>query len=58
MTEDPYESQEYEKFVQGMARHCHCKESNRPCDGILAGGVCDGITEDEEDDDDEPMEDE
>lgn len=34
---------EYEKFVQSMLPYCHCEEHYRPCDGVLAGGICDDI---------------
>jgi len=43
------EEEEYEKFVQSMVAHCHCCSSNKPCDGVLAGGICDNIQEDERD---------
>lgn len=49
MPENPYESVEYERFVQYMANHCHCEPPDRrPCDGVLAGGVCDGAKEEPE----------
>lgn len=42
--EDPYKSEQYQKFVESMAQYCHCEPaSNRPCDGVLAGGLCDGM---------------
>lgn len=44
---DPYQSEEYARFVASMVPHCHCCERNRPCDGVLAGGICDGVTEPE-----------
>jgi hypothetical protein len=37
ITQDP----EYQKFVESMVPHCHCAERHRPCDGVLAGGLCD-----------------
>lgn len=43
---DPFKSEEYQKFVESMVPLCCCKESNRPCDGVLAGGLCDGIVDD------------
>jgi hypothetical protein len=52
---DPFESEEYQRFVESMAPECHCRSGNCPCDGVLAGGVCDNIqddpdsTEDDED---------
>lgn len=45
---DPYDTPEYQAFVSEMAQFCHCKESERPCAGVLAGGMCDGIKDDEE----------
>lgn len=49
MTADPFESAEYQKFVEEMAKHCHCSPRHRPCDGVLAGGLCDRITDDRDD---------
>lgn len=41
---DPYQSKEYQKFVESMAEHCHCTpEDDRPCDGVLAGCPCDDL---------------
>lgn len=48
--EDPFQSEEYQKFVESMVPHCHCAERYRPCDGVLAGGVCDGIKDDKDSD--------
>lgn len=50
---DPYQSEEYQRFVDSMMPLCHCAERYRPCDGVLAGGVCDGI----KDERDEPNDD-
>lgn len=36
------EAAEYEKFVESMAPLCQCVR-NSPCDGVLAGGLCDEI---------------
>lgn len=47
LNEDHYLSDEYQKFVASMVEHCRCCERNRPCDGVLAGGVCDGVMESE-----------
>lgn len=41
---DITEDEEYAKFVESMVPHCHCAR-NRPCDGVLAGGLCDNIQE-------------
>lgn len=38
----------YDKFVEEMSQHCRCCDSNRPCDGVLAGGICDNIQETDE----------
>ena len=33
---------EYERFVERMTKLCRCREPDLcPCDGVLAGGVCD-----------------
>lgn len=45
---DPFESREYQKFVESMVEHCYCKPSSRPCDGVLAGGPCDDIQDSNE----------
>lgn len=50
----PYETREYQRFVQEMAKHCRCWRDG-PCDGVLAGGPCDNVQpvdpdEDQEDD--------
>lgn len=42
---DPFDSPEYAAFVESMAPHCHCASILRPCAGVLAGGICDGMTE-------------
>jgi hypothetical protein len=46
---DPFESPEYAAFVESMVPHCHCSPSHQPCDGVLAGGLCDNIRDDRED---------
>jgi len=49
--EDPYDTQEYQSFVEEMAKDCRCEpHSARPCDGVLAGGICDGLNWKERDD--------
>lgn len=45
--EDPYQSEEYQKFVASMVKHCQCRANNCPCDGVLAGGPCDMIQEEQ-----------
>jgi hypothetical protein len=34
---------QYEKFIASMAPLCRCE--NGPCDGVLAGGLCDSPNE-------------
>lgn len=45
---DPFECEAYQSFVESMVPYCKCHERYRPCDGVLAGGLCDRI-EDEPD---------
>jgi hypothetical protein len=46
---DPYQSPEYAAFVESMVQYCHCEPFDlRPCDGVLAGGLCDGAKERDE----------
>lgn len=40
--------QAYALFVESMVDHCHC-DRNRPCDGVLSGGLCDGIRDEPDD---------
>lgn len=45
---------EYQAFVEGQRKHCGCDDRYCPCDGVLAGGMCDDIHDDshfDEDDD-------
>jgi hypothetical protein len=37
---------EYQAFAESMLPHCRCKQ-NAPCDGVLAGGLCDDVQDDE-----------
>lgn len=49
-TDDQYESDEYQKHVESMVQYCHCEPADcRPCDGVLAGGLCDGKRDDPDD---------
>lgn len=36
-------NEEYQKFVESMVPFCRCSEEHKPCDGVLAGGCCEGI---------------
>ena len=40
--------QEYERFMSEMVEACQCRPENCPCDGVLAGGMCDMEIEEEE----------
>lgn len=56
--EHPYDTPEYAAFVESMVKHCRCEPfSARPCDGVLAGGLCDGMDWRERDRGYEPDED-
>lgn len=45
-SEDIFNSEEYEKFVNSMVSYCDCEPPHRrPCDGVLAGGLCDEMRE-------------
>jgi hypothetical protein len=55
MSDDPG----YQALVEKLAHKCTCTpESDRPCDGLLAGGMCDDLHMDreitDEEDDTEP----
>ncbi len=40
--EDPFGTPEYAEYVASMEKHCKCYPlERRPCDGVLAGGMCD-----------------
>lgn len=54
-TRDITECEEYEKFVESMVQYCRCTGQPRPCDGVLAGGLCDNIHDDCEWGDDDIM---
>ena len=45
-TRDITEDEEYQKFVESMVPHCRCTAQPRPCDGVLAGGLCDNLHDD------------
>lgn len=54
-SEEIFNSEEYAKFVESMVSYCHCAH-DRPCDGVLAGGLCDNIQDDPHDDEETPEE--
>jgi hypothetical protein len=61
-TSDPYDSPEYQRFVEDMAKHCRCSPPHDcPCAGVLAGGICDDLGNDPDieppdDDSEDPLE--
>lgn len=53
ITNDP----SYQKFIEDAAKQCKCiPVSMRPCDGLLAGGLCDELNMSERDEDREDAE--
>ena len=55
---DTYDTPEYHVFVEEMAKYCCCRPPwPCPCDGLLAGGLCDGFRDEHEDLDREDRED-
>ena len=46
---------DYQKFVESMAHHCRCS-NERPCAGVLAGGLCDDLQDDPGDEEETPSE--
>jgi hypothetical protein len=46
MASDP----EYQAFVEGQRKYCQCSDKYAPCDGVLAGGMCDDVQDDIDDD--------
>ncbi len=44
---DPTQDPQYQLWVESMARLCRCSR-DQPCDGLLAGGLCDNLQEREE----------
>lgn len=56
---EPQDDPAYQKMLDEMAKMCRCKGMDKPCDGLLAGGLCDHLNFSERDDswrgeDDEP----
>lgn len=52
---DPSEDPEYQAFVADQAQHCRCRAPyDSPCAGVLAGGMCDDLGDDDELDDPQP----
>lgn len=44
---DPQDDPAYQKMVEELAQQCTCTGLCRPCDGLLAGGLCDDMHMDE-----------
>lgn len=42
MNTEQENDEEYQKFVDSMIPHCRCSH-DKPCDGLLAGGICDNL---------------
>lgn len=47
LLDDPTDDPAYQAFAWSMAKYCHCRANNCPCDGVLAGGPCDMVQEEE-----------
>lgn len=42
--DDPTDDPEYHKWVAEQTKYCRCEAPwPCPCDGVLAGGICDGM---------------
>lgn len=47
--ENPLDDPDYQKFVEELAEKCTCTPCGaRPCDGLLAGGLCDDMHPDDD----------
>lgn len=46
MESDP----EYQAFVEGQRKYCRCSDRYAPCEGVLAGGMCDNMQDASDDD--------
>jgi hypothetical protein len=33
--------------LSGLAQQCRCRANNWPCDGVIAGGICDMVQQEE-----------
>lgn len=40
---EPQDDPEYQKMVEELALQCTCTGADKPCDGLLAGGLCDDM---------------
>lgn len=48
MTPEEHDTPEYQAFIESMVEHCRCREDNRPCEGVLAGAMCDNVQDKDE----------
>lgn len=46
----PQDDPAYQEMVDELAKICRCKGMDKPCDGLLAGGLCDHLDFSERDD--------
>ncbi len=37
------------EWIAGAAKHCRCADLWKPCEGVLAGGLCDELDDDRDD---------
>ena len=47
---DPYQTEDYQRYVAECAKHCEC--SHDICESVLAGAPCEMRIYDDDDDDD------
>lgn len=40
---DPEDAEAYSAWLDSLANQCTCENVDRPCDGLLGGGLCDEI---------------
>lgn len=41
MNDDPTDDPAYQAWLADLATQCRC--SDKPCDGLMAGGLCDDL---------------
>lgn len=42
---DPESDPDYHAFVDGQLKNCRCSYRYAPCEGVLAGGRCDELSD-------------
>lgn len=40
---DPEDAEAYSAWIDSLTAQCTCEGVDRPCDGLLAGGLCDDL---------------